>query len=133
MYMRTIDVILEELVLKSRENPKGLEYLWDIVSALRGADVDVNDINSMKTCYAFKLFTTARVRGILGLGNLNLDINVIPLSDEQIMQRNEYLNQLEQKTVWLNDHFNDHFKRAMYSLKQFGYDVPDKELNFYSL
>jgi hypothetical protein len=96
--------------------------LWDIISALRGPD----DRICTSRADDIKIYTTARIRGILGIegDDQGLTIRNLPLSDAEIKVRNEFLDEASLA------HFASHFKRAMNALKAFQFDVPEGELDF---
>ena len=132
MKEKAITKILRELLSKTREKKKetrdkNLEdtnndsALWAIVTALRGPDtIDDSRLKSL---------TTGRIRGILGLECNSVAVTYEPLTDEEIIQRNNLLDERKTKG-WIEDHFAEHFKNAMRGLKTLGYDVPEKELSF---
>ena len=91
--------------------------MWNILTALRGLDED--SVLGEKV----KEYTTARIRGILGIDHFVPVINRFPLSDRDIAIRDELLKACPH-------HFVRHFKYAMEALARLGYDVPEKELNW---
>lgn len=100
---------------------------WSVVSALRGPDVPNNAVHNPKSAEKWdklKDLTTARLRGILGMSDCNLDIRTKPLSEVEIHLRNKLLD-------WAGSgHFKTHFVNAIYVLRRSGYEVPEKEAEF---
>ena len=107
--------------------------LWGVLSALRGPDATIvdeleeSDSENFVNTYTLKELTTARIRAILGIDTEDTGIGVIirkePLTDDEIVLRNRMLKKIDL-------HFTSHFTSAMAELKDLGYDVPEKELNF---
>ncbi|MHA1881559.1 MAG: hypothetical protein ACTSUO_00745 [Candidatus Thorarchaeota archaeon] len=107
------------------------QALWDVMTALRGPDEDLKiqlEDGHFYTSDDVKHLTTARIRAILGMeddGRLGLEVRPVPLTDDEIVLRNELLKKCSQ-------HFGAHFRNAMRTLYELGYPIPEKEMNFHA-
>lgn len=108
---------LEELIRRVRKlNSTDLREMWPVLTALRGPD-NGNDL--------LKDLTTMRIRSILGLENglFGALVKHKPLTDSQVIQRNNLLNTGDR-------HFANHIEHAYECLQQLGYSVPLNEMDF---
>lgn len=96
------------------------QMVWNVVTALRGPDFEA-PLN-------LKLYTTARMRAILGCDETSTGAfcRPKPLTATQIFTRNNLLITHRGDS----DHFRMHFRTAMRYLKTLGYDVPNAELRY---
>jgi len=122
---------------------------WDLLTALRGPDIDglkqfpydyrqwnISPVYLQHIVFsqhrarnkegfvceqgALKLFTTARLRGILNIHDAGLMINPRPLTDGEVEFRNVLLSRA-------GGHFRLHFIRGLKAAREIGFHVPKPE------
>lgn len=95
------------------------EQFQKILSALRGPDfvkVDDNGFVPKGGLERLKFLTTARIRAIV-TPNYFGDINPIPLTEYERIERNEFI-------LYSPRHFKSHYQEAVLAIKEvFGYDL----------
>jgi len=91
--------------------------LWNVLSALRGCDVDV--VNDAKTC------TTMRLRAVLGLNSsiLGNHQGKIPATNDQPLGTQERIDR-DERLFKTPRHFQQHWELAVKSVRHaMGYDL----------
>ena len=96
---------------------RSYSYIWDIFSALRGPDEQIGEEGRR-----LKLFTTARIRGVLQIKD-SIAGTVLnrPLTLEERIERDELLE-------YANYHFVNHYHCAVEAIKVlYNYDLSSEE------
>lgn len=84
------------------------KILWDVLAALRAPDDHPR----------LKKYTTARIRGIIGMDKgLGVEVRTTPLRDQEVQVRDIMMETTSK-------HYKEHFLCAMEGLYILGYPVP---------
>ncbi|MHA1881564.1 MAG: hypothetical protein ACTSUO_00770 [Candidatus Thorarchaeota archaeon] len=124
--IESVEILLKRVYETYSKEAKQDEALWNVLTALRGPDEITIDEKTFDISLKNQLkeFTVARIRAIIGISpNAPFWVRHSPLHDDEILMRNKLLRKC-------NEHFKDHFIAAMRTLKDLGYKIPEKELNF---
>jgi hypothetical protein len=110
-------------VIRSNLSNDAGEFVWDILSALRGPDTNIESSDRLKE------LTTGRIRSfVIGyVPGRGISIRTESLSAEEITERNSLL---EESKKQFGSHFANHFEWALKALQNLGFKVPTEEFDF---
>lgn len=107
---------LRDLISRVEKRRLGNRVLWDVISALRGPDANVQYPNDLKR------FTVARLRGIIGMHFEMIDRRCDPLTPFEIHRRDELLESHE------SAHFKLHWEKAIEAVRSvYDYDLDTEQ------